>query len=323
MPINGAIVPVNAAREAVCTVRAEIHVLALYRYIRGAANDSPGRAMMQRVRKHLRIGWRWLNGGWQLFLRNPWLLGGMGLTTAVTIAVLMLIPLLGGLLVALLAPICLASAYLAIDGVRKMPMALPASLRMPALKQSPLQLLGVFRDPAHALPMGVASLFSAAAVLLANLPVQLLAGNAWVADWSSLETGAQAGVLVAMLLVFALCVVLAATLIYALPLAFLRDEPLVPALQQSLRASRHFAIALSVLLDALLAPFLLGGTVSLFSPWAGYLVSFLISSVAFPVIAASLYCSYRDIFATKNYQPRTEMRRATDRQTTSADAVTQ
>jgi biotin transporter BioY len=195
---------------------------------------------------------------------------------------------------------------------------------MPALKQSPLQLIGVFRNPAHALPMAVASLFSAAAVLLTNLPLQLLAGNAWVADWSSLETGAQAGVLAAMLLVFALYVVLAASLIYALPLAFLRDDPLVPALRNSLRASRHFAVALSVLLGVLLTPFLLGGMVSLFSPWAGYLASFLISSVVFPVIAASLYCSYHDIFAAKNYQPRTEMRRATDRQTTSSvDAVTQ
>lgn len=278
---------------------------------------------MQRISKHLRIGWRWLTGGWQLFLRNPWLLGGMGLTTAVVIAVLTLIPLFGGLLVALLAPVCLASAYLAIDGVRKMPMALPASLRMPALKQSPLQLVDVFRNHAHVLPMAVACLFSVAAVLLTNLPLQLLAGNAWVADWSSLETGAQAGVLVAMLLVFALYVVLAATLIYALPLAFLRDEPLIPALRNSLRASRHFAVALSVLLGVLLVPFLLGGVVSLFSPWAGYLVSFLISVVVLPVIAASLYCSYHDIFAAKNYQPRAEMRRATDQQTTSVDAVTQ
>jgi hypothetical protein len=278
---------------------------------------------LQRISKHLRIGWRWLTGGWRLFLHNPWLLGGMGLTAAALIAVLALIPLLGGLLVALLAPVWLASAYLAIDGVRRMPMALPASLRMPALKQSPLQLVAVFRNHEHVLPMAVACLFSAAAVLLTNLPVQILAGNAWVADWSSLEHVAQAGVLVAMLLVFALYTVVAATLIYALPLTFLRDEPLVPALRHSLRASRHFAVGLLVLMAVLVAPFLVGAMVSLFSPWAGYLVSFSISAVVFPVIAAGLYCSYRDIFAGRNYQARTEMRRATDRRVTSADAVTQ
>lgn len=275
----------------------------------------------------MRIGWRWLTGGWRLFLRNPWLLGGMGLATAVLIAVLMLIPLLGGLLVALLAPILLASAYLAIDGVRRQPMALPVSLRMPALKQSPWHLVGIFRNQAHVMPMTVACLFSGAAVLLANLPVQILAGNAWVADWSSLDHAAQAGVLVAMLLVFSLYAVVAASLIYALPLAILRDEPLIPALLDSLRASRHFAVALLVLLGILLAPFLLGALLALVSPWIGYLVSLIISSAVFPVIAASLYCSYRDIFdarESREYQMRPAMRRATDRQTTSsADAVTQ
>jgi hypothetical protein len=202
-------------------------------------------------------------------------------------------------------------------------MALPVSLRMPALKQSPWQLVAVFRNHAHALPMAVACLFSVAAVLLTNLPLQVLAGNAWVADWSSLERVSQAGVLVAMLLVFAVYAVVAATLIYALPLTFLRDEPLIPALRHSLRASRHFAVALLVLLGILVAPFLLGAIVSLFSPWAGYLVSLVISAVVFPVIVASLYCSYRDIFADRNYQAGTEMRRATDRRITGADAVTQ
>jgi hypothetical protein len=278
---------------------------------------------LERISKHLRIGQRWLIGGWRLFMHNPWLLGGMGLTTAVLVGVLTLIPLLGGLLVALLAPIGLASAYLAIDGVRRQPMVLPVSLRMPALKQSPWHLVDVFRNHAHVLPMAVACLFSAAAVLLANLPVQVLAGNAWVADWSSLDHAAQAGVLVAMLLVFSLYAVLAASLIYALPLAFLRDEPLIPSIRHSLRASRHFVVALLVLLGVLLMPFLLGAMVSVFSGWAGYLASFIISSVIFPVIAASLYCSYRDIFAVKRYQAGTEMRRSTDRRMTSADAVTQ
>lgn len=277
---------------------------------------------MQRISKHLRIGLRWLVGGWRLFTHNPWLLGGMGLTTAILISVLALIPLLGDLLIALLAPIGLSSAYLAIDGVHKQPMGLPVSLRVPALKQSPWQLISVFRDDAHALPTAVACLYTAATMLLTNLPVHILAGNAWVADWSSLDQTSQVGVLVAMALVFALYIVLAASLIYALPLTFLRDEPLIPSLRQSLRASRHFVIALLVLLVALLVPLLLGAIASWFSPWLGYLVWLVAGSVILPVITASLYCSYRDIFAVKHYQTGTEMRRATDRRMTSADAVT-
>lgn len=277
---------------------------------------------MQRISKHLRIGLRWLNGGWCLFMLNPWLLGGMGLTAAILIGVLALIPLLGGLLIALLAPIGLSSTYLAIDGVHKQPMVLPASLRAPALKQSPWQLIAVFRHDAHVLPTAAACLYSAAAVLLTNLPVQVLAGNAWVADWSSLNHASQAGVLMAMALVFALYAVLAASLIYALPLTFLRDEPLIPSIRQSLRASRHFAIALLVLLGALLAPLLLGAIVSWLSPWLSYLVWIITGSVILPVITASLYCSYLDIFAIRHHQTGTQMRRATDRQITGADAVT-
>ena len=253
---------------------------------------------------------------------NPWLLGGMGLTTAIVIGVLALVPLLGGLLNALLAPIWLASTYLAIDGVHKQPMVLPASLRVPALKQSPQKLIGVFGHDAHVLPVAVACLYSAAAVLLTNLPVQVLAGNAWVADWSSLDHAAQAGVLAAMALVFALYTVLAASLIYALPLTFLRDEPLIPSFRQSLRASRHFVIALLVLLGALLAPLLLVAIASRLSPWLGYLVWLIAGSVILPVIIASLYRSYRDIFDLKEYQTRIDVRRTTDRRMTSADAVT-
>lgn len=278
---------------------------------------------MQRVAKHLRIGGRWLSGGWRLFRRNPWLLGGMGLATAALVAVLALIPLAGGLLVALLAPVFLASAYLAIDGVQRQPMALPAVLRVPALKQSPQHLVGILRQPAHLPPMAVTCLFSVAAVLLTNLPVQMLAGSAWVADWSSLETGAQAGVLVATLLVFALYVLLAASLIYALPLAFLRDEPLFPSLRQSLRASRHFAVALLVLLAVLVTPFLLGALLSLISPWAGYALAFLLSAVVFPVTAASLYRSYRDIFDIREYRTGIDMRQPLDRRMAGGNAVTQ
>ena len=43
---------------------------------------------MERFRKHLRIGQRWLHNGWWLFMRNPWLLGGMGMTAALVLGVL-------------------------------------------------------------------------------------------------------------------------------------------------------------------------------------------------------------------------------------------
>lgn len=252
---------------------------------------------MQRIAKHLRIGRRWITIGWQLFRRNPWLLGGMGFTTAVLISALALIPLLGSLLIALLAPILLASAYLAIDNVHKQKISLPAALRVPALKQSPRHLVDVLRDEARIFPTAVACVYSTAGALLINLLVHLLAGDAWVATWSSLEWMSLLGVFAAALLGLVLYAVLAATLIYALPLAFLLDEPLVPSLLRSLKASRHFALALLVLLGLFLAPLLLGAVVSCISPWTAYPIWLVTGTVVLPVVAAGLYGSYHDIFA--------------------------
>lgn len=265
---------------------------------------------MQRIVKHLRIGWRWSVNGWRLFTLNPWLLGGMGFTAAALIGALVQIPLVGGLLVALLAPIGLTSACLAMDAVRRQAMPLPAALRLSALKQSPRFLISVFRHEGHVLPTIAACLYSVAAVLLTNLPVRLLAGNAWVAEWSSLEPVSQAGVLAVMTLVFTLYLVLAASLIYALPLSLLRDEPLFPSLRQSLRASRHFAVALLVLLGLLLAPLLLGALVAPFSRAAGWLVSLLAGAMVLPLTVAGLYCSYRDIFLAREQRAEIETRAA-------------
>lgn len=254
---------------------------------------------MQRITKHLHIGLRWLIHGWQLLMRNPWSLGGMGFTTAVLVGALSLIPLLGGLLIALLAPILLASAYLVIDRVYRQKMILPASLRLPALKQSPQQLLAVLHDEARIFPIMVACLYSAAAVLLINLPVQLVTGEAWVANWSNLNRLSLLGVLAAALVAFVFYIVLAASLIYALPLTFLRDEPLIPSLLRSLKACRHFVFALLVLLGVLLAPLVLGAIASTLSLWISYWVGIVVGSVTLPLVTTSLYCSYRDIFAAK------------------------
>lgn len=263
---------------------------------------------MQRIWKHLRIGLNWITGGWRLFRRNPWTLGGMGVSAAMVIGVISPIPLVGALLIALLAPLLLASAYLAIDAVYKQKMALPASLRQPALQQSPRQLIEVLRQEAHLLPIMVACIYSLMVVLLINLLVRLLLGEVWVANWSNLDLASHLGVLAAALLIFTLYVLLAASLIYALPLAFLRDEPLIPSLVRSLKASRHFVVALLVLLGLLLTPFLLGAIVSVLSLWASYLVTFILDAVILPVVATSLYCSYRNIFGIKEFSKAPENR---------------
>jgi hypothetical protein len=253
---------------------------------------------LQRFWKHLRIGRRWLLNGWQLFMRNPWLLGGMGFTAAVVLGILELIPLLGGLLIALVAPIMLSSIYLSLETIYRQNMVLPVELRLSALKQSPRQLLAVFRNEKRVLPAATTSVLSVTTVLLIHLLVRLVVGEAWVANWSNLDHFSLFGVLAVALFVFVLYILLAASLIYALPLTFLSDEPLMPSLRQSLKASRHFTVALLVLLGVLLMPLLLGMIAASLSLWAGYLLWLVIGSVTLPLVSASLYCSYRDIFST-------------------------
>jgi hypothetical protein len=100
--------------------------------------------------------------------------------------------------------------------------------------------------------------------------------------------------------VFVFYVLLAASLIYALPLTFLQDEPLIPSLRQSLKASRHFTVALLVLLGTLLLPIILGAIAASRVRWSGYLLWAVTGSVTLPVVAAGLYCSYHDIFCPRD-----------------------
>ncbi|MCR4302538.1 MAG: hypothetical protein NUV51_13125, partial [Sulfuricaulis sp.] len=104
---------------------------------------------------------------------------------------------------------------------------------------------------------------------------------------------------------------LAASLIYALPLTFLRNEALMPSLRQSLKASRHFTVALLLVLGVLLLPFLLSVLAAGLSLWVGYLLWLVIGSVTLPVVAATLYCSYHDIFRTRDaWKPADRRRRS-------------
>ncbi len=131
--------------------------------------------------RHFLLGLRWLRCGARLFGRNPWLLGGMGLVAAVSIAAVVRVPLAGGLLVALLAPVWLMSALLAVDEVSRQGMRLPRRLRRPALMQSPKRLFGALGREPLLLPVLAAALCSLLAALVIGLFARLAGGGAWVA----------------------------------------------------------------------------------------------------------------------------------------------
>jgi hypothetical protein len=252
---------------------------------------------LQRLKKHVLLGSRWLRCGWRLFRLNPWLFAPMGFLCALTVSVLTPIPLAGNLLIALLAPMLLASATVSIDTVGRLKIALPAELRRAAIGQSPRELVKLFRDEERLLPVIATGLLSMAVALVIGILAQLVAGDAWVNRWSNLEAGALLGVSATVLLVIVLYFGLAAALVYALPLAFLRDEPLFPAILRSFKTGMHYAAGLLVILPLLLvAPILLGGLASYVSFWMANLLWLIIGSVVLPLTATSLYCSYRSLF---------------------------
>ena len=252
---------------------------------------------MRRLKKHMTLGFRWLRCGWRLFLLNPWLFAPMGFLCALMVSVLALIPLAGNLLIALLAPMLLTSATLSIDIVSRHKIALPAELRRAAVEQSPRELLKIFRDEERLLPVIATGLYSMAIALMIGILAQLVAGDAWVNRWSHLEPGALLGVFATVLLAIVLYFGLAASLAYALPLAFLRDEPLFPAILRSFKTGVHYAGGLLVILPLLLlAPALLGGFASYVSFWIANLLWLVAGSIVLPLTATSLYCSYRSLF---------------------------
>lgn len=254
---------------------------------------------MQRLKKRLEIGLRWLTCGGRLFARNPWLLGGMGFSSAVLISLLALVPVVNDLLVALVAPILLGSAYLAIDTVSRQKMPLPPGLRMTVIKRSPIELVSIFRKGSRIMQTIVAIFYSLTAVLLINLAVRLIAGSSWVSPWLNLEWLPLLGVLAIFVLVLALYLVLAMTLIFTLPLVFLQNRHPISAFGDSIKASfRHF-FSVSMVLGLLLAPIFLGRLGSFLSYWVTYLVWVVVGTVVLPIVAASLYCSYRTLFPVR------------------------
>ena len=245
---------------------------------------------------HIQLGLRWLTGGWRLFRRNPWLLGAMGFFGAAFSSALALIPFLGGPLAAMLAPVFLASAYLAIETLAGQKLQLPRTLRFAAIKQAPRELLSVCRDEERLILTTALALYGLTVGVLANTVVLVVAGSAWSYAFITYDVVAIVRVIVAALLVSALYLAFAASAIFTLPLVYLREQPLFPAMLQSLKASARYAPAILVVAACALGPLMLGGIVYGFSVPAAYTVGFVSAAVALPVAAAGLYCGYRTVF---------------------------
>lgn len=210
------------------------------------------------------------------------------------------IPLFGNVLVALVLPIFVSSAVLVADELSRQKMALPASLRTAALMRAPKELFRAFANEERLFPVLVLCLYVSAVALLATIAAHLLTGGAWASMWASLGIGGMLKVSFAWLLVLIIYFLIGTSLVYAIPLTFLRGEPLVPALGRSFRASAKHMLALAVIFGVLLVPFAFGKIVLQFSAPAGYAVWFLCGVIVLPLTITSCYCSYRTAFPTQS-----------------------
>lgn len=251
---------------------------------------------MSRLTGQANLGLRWLTCGRRIFVRNPWLLGGMGLWVVLLMAALTWVPFVGSMLVAFLAPLLLAGFYLALDAVTRQKMSRPVLLHKRAFKQSPRELFSVFREERNVVPAIVAALYCTVGALLANVLIQVIAGSHWTKSWVSLSGVSLGWVIAATFLALVIYFMLSWPLIYGLPLAFLQRQPLFPAMRRSVKASVRNLFGLLVIFVVLLLPVIAGALASLISMWLAYVLALLIGAITLPMVAASLYCSYRTVF---------------------------
>jgi hypothetical protein len=259
---------------------------------------------VQQLKSQTELGLRWLKCGWRLFLRHPSLLGGFGLLSVAVVAVLALIPFLGRPLVALAMPVLLGGAYLSIETLIKQKPLKPSAPTL-GFRDSPQALLDLLRDEKKVVPALVAGFLAMFVALLANVAFGAIVGRGWDATFYSLRPVEVAAVGLGIVLMLFIYFWLAASLVYALPLAFFNKEPLVPAIGRSLRTGARYGYALAVVLGLLLVPLLLSAVVAAFTDViVGYVSAVLSGVVILPVVATSLYCSYRTLFQAQPTKPR-------------------
>ncbi len=242
---------------------------------------------------------RWLGCGWRLYRRAPLHLAAFGTTAGLVAVIASLVPIVGPLLLGALAPLFLGSACLVLDETARQGKTSRGPRHSAALKAGARSLLRVFDKEARLIPLMLFSIYSLTVVLIANILLWLTAYGVAL-DRARLAASIDLlGAVFGALLALGVIVLLLVSLVYALPLAFLRDEPVGTAVVRSFRAAIHHIYAVLVLLALLALPAVLGALGAIHSPWAAYAIGILASALALPWAAAALYCSFRTLFATE------------------------
>jgi hypothetical protein len=246
----------------------------------------------------------WFGCAGRLFVRDPPLwLGMSALYLALGIA-LKNIPFVGTLLCVLVSPVLLAGALLAARALALAPETQIAARRHPwwdIWLVRPLRgLLLALGDARQIVRLLVVCVLTLGFVLATATAEYLLTGGSLLSGLVAGELAAPipASKVAAMLLAFALYVLLGMALYFLVPLTVFGQRPAFAALAEGLRACACHAVALGaflfgfvVLALALSSLFLISG-----GAWFAYLLVFTLGVLALPLFVAGLYCSYRALF---------------------------
>jgi uncharacterized membrane protein len=222
-------------------------------------------------------GWDWIASAWALFMRQPGIWIVLTIIGIVLFIVMMVIPFVGPLALALLAPVLAAGLLL---GCRTLEGGGPLEVG---------HLFAGFRSNVGSL-IGVAALNLVAQIGIA-LVTGLISGAGLYSvmsnggDPTAIMTGVPITVVLGVLVGLALAIPVAMAVWFAAALIALNDRNTIDAMKES-----FFGCLKNIL------PFLLYGIVMFVLVILACLPFFLGWLVVGPVLFASIYTSYRDIY---------------------------
>ncbi len=220
-------------------------------------------------------GWTWIAEGWEIFRRQPGMWIGIILLMFVIFVAAALIPIFGGLLLSLFGPVFAAGL---VTGAKALDTGGELELG---------HLFAGFREKTGTL-IGVGALYLAATLVM-MLVVGLIMGVGMFTMMGGGDAAAAAALgmtmVLAMLVMFALLLPAIMAVWFAAPLVVFHDHGAIDALKGS-----FFGCLKNIL------PFLIYGLILMVASFIATIPLLLGWLVLGPVIAASVYTAYRDIY---------------------------
>lgn len=225
-------------------------------------------------------GWAWIASGWRLFAKQPWTwIALVVILLLIFLLLAALVPVVGRLIVIGLSPIFLGGLAL---GCRAQDEggALRLGHLFAGFRQRLAELAAI-----GAISAGAAAVIALAAVL--GTGINPFAART-AAELAALSPADLLAIALVMLIIAALLVPVAMAAWFAPPLVLFHGRGAVPAMKESFAASWTNVM-----------PFTVYGIIALGLGFAACIPIFLGLLVLFPVLAASAYTSYKDIFTAE------------------------